>query len=67
MESAFAPAPKSDINCFLLVSIDNLVDPDYSYAANFTKRVARQIIKNGGLPKGTLLNINIPDVCEKEI
>ena len=51
----------------IAVSIDNLVDPDYSYAVNFTKRIARRIIENGGLPKGTLLNINIPDVCEKEI
>ena len=51
----------------IAVSIDNLVDPDYSYAANFTRRIARRIIENGGLPKGALLNINIPNVCEKEI
>jgi 5'-nucleotidase len=51
----------------IAVSIDNLVDPDYSYAANFTRRIASRIIENGGLPKGTMLNINIPDTCEKEI
>jgi len=49
------------------ISIDNLIDPDYSYAADFTKKIASQIIKNGGLPEGTLLNINIPDVSSEEI
>jgi 5'-nucleotidase len=51
----------------IAVSIDNLVDPDFNYAANFTKEIASRIIESGGLPKGTLLNINIPDVREKEI
>ena len=51
----------------IAVSIDNLVDPDYSYAAGFTKKIADRVIKNGGLPAGTLLNINIPDVSKKEI
>lgn len=51
----------------IAVSIDNLVDPDFNYAANFTKEIAGRIIESGGLPKGTLLNINIPNVCEKEI
>src|SRR4030043_203401 len=51
----------------IAVSIDNLVDPDYSYAANFTRRIASRIIENGGLPDRTLLNINIPDVSKKEI
>jgi len=51
----------------IAVSIDNLVDPDFSYAADFTKKIASQIIKNGGLPEGTLLNINIPDVSSEEI
>ena len=51
----------------IAVSIDNLVDPDYSYAAVFTKKIADKVIKNGGLPEGTLLNINIPDISKKEI
>ncbi len=46
----------------IAVSIDNFVDPDYEYAASFTKRVVDKIIENGGLPERTLLNINLPDV-----
>ena len=49
------------------VSVDNMIDPDYSYAADFIKRFAGQIIENSEIPAGTLLNVNIPDVCEKEI
>jgi 5'-nucleotidase len=51
----------------IAVSIDNFVDPDYGYAANFTKKVVEKIIKNGGLPDRTLLNINLPDASEDEI
>ncbi len=51
----------------IAVSIDNLIDPDFGYAASFTRGMINRIIKNSGLPKGTLLNINIPDVPEEEI
>ncbi len=51
----------------IAVSVDNLIDPDYGYTADFTGRIAGKIVENGGLPQGTLLNINIPDVPEKKI
>jgi 5'-nucleotidase len=51
----------------IAVSVDNLIDPDYGYAADFTGRIARKIVEGGGLPQGTLLNINIPDIPEKKI
>ena len=51
----------------IAISVDNLIDPDYRYAADFTSKIAGKIIENSGLPKGTLLNINIPDVPEKKI
>jgi len=51
----------------IAISVDNLIDPDYRYAADFTGKIAGKIIENGGLPQGTLLNINIPDVPEKKI
>ncbi len=51
----------------IAVSIDNHIDPDYSYAASFAKKAAEQVLDNGGLPKGTLLNINIPDVPEEKV
>lgn len=45
---------------------------DYSWNANFesckkfVKTIAQQVIQNG-LPSGTVLNVNIPNVDEKEI
>ncbi|MEA2016259.1 MAG: 5'/3'-nucleotidase SurE [Actinomycetota bacterium] len=51
----------------MAVSVDNLVDPDFVYAANFTKKIASKIMENGGLPARTLLNINFPDVNEDKI
>ncbi|MBC7334514.1 MAG: 5'/3'-nucleotidase SurE [Actinobacteria bacterium] len=51
----------------IAVSIDNLKDTDYSYAAEFAKKIAALIIEKGGLPEGTLLNINIPDIHPSNI
>lgn len=51
----------------IAVSVDNLVDPDYGYAADFTCRIAGRVIENGGLPRGTLLNVNVPDVPKRKI
>jgi len=51
----------------MAVSVDNLVNPDFIYAANFAKIIALRVLENGGLPAKTLLNINIPDVPEDEI
>jgi 5'-nucleotidase len=51
----------------IAVSIDNLLDPEYRYAADFTCRIAAKIVENGGLPQGTLLNINIPDIPGNKI
>jgi 5'-nucleotidase len=44
------------------ISLATFTNPDYGFAAEFAKKIARQIIKNRGLPQGTLLNINIPAV-----
>jgi 5'-nucleotidase len=41
-------------------------DADFSYAAKFAVHMAKMIISNG-LPKGTLLNVNVPAVPEAEI
>jgi len=53
--------------CSIAVSIDNLIDPDYNYAADFTRKIAGKIMESGGLPGGTLLNINVPDVPREKI
>ncbi len=49
------------------ISLATFTDPDYSFAAKFAKKLAKQIIQNKGLPKGTLLNVNIPAVSPKYI
>ena len=41
-------------------------EADFSYAAKFAVHMA-QLILAKGLPKGTLLNVNVPAVPEKEI
>jgi 5'-nucleotidase len=51
----------------IAVSVDNLKDTDYGYAARFAKKIALLILERGGLPRKTLLNINIPDVEEGKI
>ena len=40
--------------------------PDFRFAAKFARKLATVILRNG-LPPGTLLNVNIPAVAEKEI
>lgn len=41
-------------------------NPDFSFAAKFAVKLAEFVYKNG-LPKGTLLNVNVPPVSENEI
>ncbi len=41
-------------------------NPHFDYAARFTANLARLILEKG-LPKGILLNVNIPNIPEKEI
>lgn len=49
------------------ISLATFTNPDYSFAAKFAKKLAKQIIQHKGLPKGTLLNVNIPAVSQKLI
>ena len=39
---------------------------DFSETANFVKKIATQVLENG-LPKGVVLNVNIPKLPENEI
>ncbi len=41
-------------------------DADFATAKKVVKRIAKNIIENG-LPVGTLLNVNIPNVAEEEL
>jgi len=50
----------------IAVSLTTFGEPDFRFAAQFTKTLAAFVVKKG-LPHGTLLNVNIPAVKEKEI
>lgn len=48
------------------VSLGTYINPDFSFAAGFAKSLALMIRENG-LPKGVLLNVNIPAVHKEKI
>jgi len=48
------------------ISLATFEKPDYAYAAAFAKKLA-QLLRQKGLPKGTLLNVNVPAVNRKNI
>ena len=49
------------------ISLATFTNPDYSFAAEFAQKFAKKILKHNNLPKGTLLNVNIPAVEKKRI
>jgi 5'-nucleotidase len=50
----------------IAVSLTTYGPPDFRYAAKFARKLAQLVLKKG-LPEGTLLNVNVPAVPEKEI
>lgn len=48
------------------ISLGTYINPDFSFAAEFAKRLAL-MIREKGLPKGVLLNVNIPAVPKDQI
>ncbi|MEX2115450.1 MAG: 5'/3'-nucleotidase SurE [Bacteroidota bacterium] len=50
----------------IAVSLTTFGPADFSYAALFSRKLASQVLRNG-LPKGTLLNVNIPPLKRNEI
>ena len=50
----------------IAISLATFVNPDFSFAANFAKRLALTTHENG-LPDGTLLNVNVPNVASDKI
>jgi len=49
------------------ISLATFTNPNYGFAAEFARKLAKQILKHKNLPKGTLLNVNIPAVEKKRI
>jgi len=50
----------------LAISVTDYQDPDYSYAAFFTRKLVSRLIE-AGISKDTMLNINIPALPSEEI
>ena len=48
------------------ISLTTYDEADFSYAAAFARKLSLKIIEQG-LPKGTLLNVNVPPVAASEI
>lgn len=48
------------------ISLGTYINPDFSFSAEFAKRLSL-LIKEKGLPKGVLLNVNIPAVPKDKI
>jgi 5'-nucleotidase len=48
------------------ISLDTIHDPDYGFAARFSRELIGYLIKNG-LRHGTALNVNIPSLPPSEI
>ncbi len=50
----------------IAVSLNTYNDPDFSFAASYTVRLARSVLENG-LPTGVALNVNIPAIPSNKI
>lgn len=50
----------------IAVSLATFVNPDFTAAASFTKKLALKVYEKG-LPEGTLLNVNVPNMPEDGI
>jgi len=50
----------------LAISIASFNTPEFEYAAKLAKKLTQLIVQNG-LPEGTLLNVNVPAIKEKDI
>lgn len=50
----------------IAISLTTYDLPDFSYAAKFARELALLVLERG-LPPGTLLNVNVPSVPEKDI
>jgi 5'-nucleotidase len=48
------------------ISLTTFKDADFGYAAKFAARLV-PLVLNNGLPKGTFLNVNVPNVPEEKI
>jgi len=48
------------------ISLATFKNPDFSFTAEYARKLAKIVLKNS-LPRGTLLNVNIPAIAKKNI
>ena len=51
----------------IAVSLNAFSDPDYSYAAKFTRKLAQKVLADANFPSGSFLNVNVPNCPASEI
>ncbi len=51
----------------IAVSLATFANPDFTFAAQFARKLATKVLDKGGLPSGTLLNVNVPAVPASDI
>ncbi|MBU0468502.1 MAG: 5'/3'-nucleotidase SurE [Candidatus Omnitrophica bacterium] len=50
----------------IAISLDTFINPDYTFAAKFGAKITKHVYKNT-LPKGTFLNVNVPNIKSLKI
>ena len=50
----------------IAVSLTTYGPPDFKYAAKFARKLAQLVLRKG-MPAGTLLNVNVPALAERDI
>lgn len=51
----------------IAVSLATFSTPDFRFASKYARKLAATVLARGGLPRGTLLNVNVPAVHESEV
>src|SRR5579884_3334971 len=51
----------------IAMSLATFANPDFSVAAKFARKLGKLVLSKGGLPSGTLLNVNVPNVPRADI
>lgn len=50
----------------IAISLTTFHNPDFQFSAKFSRKLSQVVVKKG-LPKGTLLNVNVPNIKEEDI
>ncbi|HLG72781.1 MAG TPA: 5'/3'-nucleotidase SurE [Chloroflexota bacterium] len=51
----------------IAISLATFANPDFRFSAQFARKLASKVLEKGGLPRGTLLNVNVPPLPADKI